>query len=274
MALHIYPVTIRGVSPPIQCLLSRPTTEFRSLPTVIYYHGLNGTRNQIFQDRYKEMAEVIQSLNCNLLSIDLRCHGDRRENREIPAIDNMMKVLSTPEKNPFDGSLVDTKTIMQFLVEKSIAPAGEIAVMGLSWGGVHAMYAMQQERGIRCGVALLPVGRITSLVEFRPLKGKEIIQKYEPLNFITNIAPKPLLMITAEQDNRASPVFASELYEHLRPDYEEAGMPEHLAYRMLLGVRHTYDSKMGEFTRDWLKKYLITPAAEHSREHSEKPRGI
>ncbi len=257
MPLHIYPVTIRSVSPPIQCLLSRPTPEFRANPTILYFHGLNGTRNQVFQDRYVEFAEAVQKLGCNLLSVELRAHGERRENKELPAIDNMMKILSYKEKNPFDGAILDIKKTIDFIIEKQIALPGQIAVAGLSWGGMHALFALKCERRIRCGLALLPVCKIKSMVEFRGFKTHALIDKYEPLNFIEKIAPKPLLMITSDRDTRSDPRFAGELYEKLYPEYLSEGASEKLAYYMLLNWGHAYHPKMTEMAMEWFKKYLL-----------------
>ncbi|RJP23320.1 MAG: hypothetical protein C4527_20435 [Candidatus Omnitrophota bacterium] len=257
MPLHIYPVIIRSVSPPIQCLLSRPTPEFRSAPTILYFHGLNGTRNQVFQDRYVEFAEAMQKIGCNLMSVELRGHGERREKKEMPAIDNMMKIITHKELNPFDGAVLDIRKIIEFIIEKGIAPPSEIAVSGLSWGAMHALYAMKTERRIRCGLALLPVCKITALVEFRGLEGHPLIAQYEPLNFIEKVAPKPLLMITAEKDTRADPRFAGYLYEKLYPEYVAEGAGDKLAYYMLLNNGHAYHPKMTEMAAEWFKQHFL-----------------
>lgn len=257
MALHIYPVTIRSVSPPIQCLLSRPTTEFRCTHTIIYFHGLNGTRNQIFQDRYMEFAEAMQEIDCNLLSIELPYHGERRKDKETPAVQNMLKVIGSEERNPFVCAIEDIQKIIDFIVEKKITRPGEVGVVGLAWGATNALYALRKERRIRCGVVLLPVCKISSLVEFRTLAGQPIVEEYEPLNYVQKIAPKPLLFVTGEQDSRANPVYASELYFKLQKEYEEANIPDKLAYTMLAGVAHAYDSQMSELAKEWFKKYLL-----------------
>jgi len=262
MPLHIYPVTIFSVDPPIHCLLSRPTAEARNAPTVIYFHGLNGTRNQVFQDKYVEFAEAIQEIGCNLLSVELRAHGDRREKKELTAVDNLMKIISHKELNPFDGALEDIRRIIEFVIEKSIAPPGDIAVAGLSWGAMHALFAIKQERRIRCGVALLPVCKITSLVEFRRLSHQPVIQKFEPLSYVEKIAPTPLLILTAEQDHRSDPRYAGELYEKLVPEYEAAGALDKLAYALLLGVGHAYDSRMAQMAKTWFKAHLLTEVEE------------
>ncbi len=257
MPLHIYPVIIRSVSPPIQCLLSRPTSEFRSIPTIIYFHGLNGTRNQIFQDRYVEFAEAIQKIGCNLLAVELRGHGERREKKELPAIDNVMKIITHKELNPFDGAMEDIRKIIEFIIEKKITPPGEIAVAGLSWGAMHALYALKMERRIRCCLALLPVCKITSLIEFRGLEGNSLIQKYDPLNFIEKIAPKPLLLVTTEKDTRADPRYATQLYEKLYTEYVAEGAGDKLAYTMILKTGHAYHPKMTQLAVDWFRKHFL-----------------
>lgn len=257
MALHLYPVTIRSISPPIQCLLSRPTTEFRCLHTIIYLHGLNGSRNQIFQDRYMEFAEAIQNLGCNLLSIELPFHGERRQNKEQPAIQNMVKSMVHKENNPFNAFINDIQKTVDFIIEKKITRPGEIGVVGLAWGATNAFYALKTERRIRCGVVLLPVCKISTLVEFKQLKDQPIIEQYEPLNYVDKIAPKPLLFVTGESDVRADPVFANELYDKLLPEYKETDDQEKLAYTMLLNTGHAFDSQMTQLTVDWCQKHLL-----------------
>lgn len=257
MALHIYPVVIQNAVPPIQCLLSRPSTEFRCTSTVIYLHGLNGSRNQIFQDRYLEFAEAIQELGFNLLAVDLPYHGDRRKDKDLPAAQNIIKVIGHEEHNPFSRFLDEIQKVVDFIVEKKITRPGEIGIVGMAWGATNALYALCRERRIRCGVLLLPVCKITSLTEFRQLQNQPIVEQYEPLNYAQKIAPKPLLFITGEKDTRANPYFASQLYQKLEPEYEEAGASDKLAYAMLAGVPHAYHSDMTELTVDWFKKYLL-----------------
>ena len=257
MALHIYPVTIRSVTPFVQCLLSRPTTENRSAPTLIYFHGFNGTRNQIFQDKYVEFAEAVQAIGYNLLSIDLRGHGDRRDDRKSHALDNVMKLMKHPQKNPFDGAIADIEKTVQFLIEKKICLPQQIAACGLSWGAMHALYALKQSYHVRCCIALLPVGKITNMVEFKRMSTDPLVKKYDPLNYVTGIAPKPLLMISAENDTRINPLYAGQLYEKLYPEYKAAGAGDKLVYKMLLDVGHHYDSKMADMTVKWLKEHLV-----------------
>jgi dienelactone hydrolase len=257
MGLHLYPVTIQSVSPPIPSLLSRPTPENRSRPTLVYFHGLNGSRNQIFQDKYVEFAEAIQQLGCNLFSGDLRNHGERRENKEKPAIDNILKDLTQNGKNPFDGAIKDIQAILDALVDKQIAIPGKIAVAGLSWGAMHAMYALKTDRRVKGCIAMLPVCKITSMLEFQHMEGNALIQKYEPLNFVESIAPKPLLMLTAEKGVRSDPRYAIELFNSLRAEYREAEAEKRLAYNMILGAGHAYHSQMTQLAVNWLKHYLL-----------------
>ncbi|MEW6237842.1 MAG: alpha/beta fold hydrolase [Candidatus Omnitrophota bacterium] len=257
MPLNIFPVTIKDITPAIHGLLSRPGHEIRTTPTLVYFHGLNGSRNQIFQDRYLEFAEAIRDLGVNLFSVDLRGHGERRENKERPAIENLMKIITHKEKNPFYGAMEDIKKIFDFLVDRKIAHPAKMAVAGLAWGGMHALYALRQERRLRCCIALLPVCKITSLVEFKGLEKHPLIQQFEPLNFLEKLAPKPLLIVTGEKDTRADPHFAAQLYEKLHPEYAVAEAEENLAYAMMLGAGHAYDSRLTQWTVEWLEKYLL-----------------
>lgn len=208
-----------------------------------------------------EFAEAMQELGCNLLAVELRCHGDRREKKELPAIQNMMKVITHKELNPFDGAMVDIEKIIDFVVEKQIARPGEIAVTGMAWGGMHVFYALRKDRRIRCGIALLPVCSIAEMIEFRTLKNNPLIQQYEPMNFAERLAPKPLLIVTGEKDTRAHPKYANALFNKLRPEYREADVEDNLAYSMLLGVGHAYDPQMTELTVYWLKKHLIVESS-------------
>ncbi len=260
MGLHVYPVTIGQISPPIHGLLSRPDSKDHTLPTLIFYHGLNGTRNQAFQDRYLKMAEAIQSLNCNLISVDLRGHGERRADKNIPAVENFIRLLPDKEKNPFEGALNDVTRTVDFVIEKKIAHPQHVGVIGLSWGGTHVLYALKHERRIRCGISLLPVCNIGSLLEFRSMKDHPIIKQYEPTGFVKQLAPKPLLMVTGEKDKRAEPRFASDLFQELEKEYEKAGAADRLAYAMLLNAGHAYDERMTDMVTEWITHYLIPEA--------------
>jgi len=106
-------------------------------------------------------------------------------------------------------------------------------------------------------VALLPVCKITSLIEFRGLGGDAIIQKYEPLQFIDTLAPKPLLILTAEKGARSDPTYACQLFERLRHEYVEQDIEDHLAYSMILGAGHAYHPLMSKMVVDWMQKFLL-----------------
>lgn len=274
MALHIYPVTIQSVSPFIHCLLSRPTPESKICPTLVYFHGLNGTRNQIFQDRYVEFAESIKNLGFNLFSVDLQCHGDRRLHLERPGIENFLKLIMSKEINPFDAALKDIIATTDFLINKDIAVPGKIAVAGLSWGGMHALYALKIERRISCGIAMLPVCKISSMIEFSKLAGDPIIEKYEPLTYVEKIAPKPLLILTTEKGLRSDPKYASELYEKLRLEYKAGNAEQNLAYSMILGAGHAYHPQMSIMVCDWLRKHLLKEPDHHHEPPITEKRGL
>ncbi|MBZ0255904.1 prolyl oligopeptidase family serine peptidase, partial [bacterium] len=130
-------------------------------------------------------------------------------------------------------------------------------VIGLSWGGTHVMYALKHERRIRCGISMLPVSSIGSLLEFRSLKENPLIKQYEPLNYVENLAPKPLLIVTGEKDKRAEPRFTSDLFNKLELEYADAGASDRLAYAMLLNAGHAYDERMTDMVIEWIQKYLI-----------------
>ncbi len=204
-----------------------------------------------------EFALTMQEMGCNLLSLELPYHGERRKDKDLPAVQNMLKSIGHEQLNPFVCMIEDIQKTIDFIVEKKITRPGEIGVVGLAWGAANALYAMRKERRIRCGVVLLPVCKITNLVEFRSLEGQPVVEEYEPLNYVEKIAPKPLLFVTGENDNRANPVYASQLFEKLRPEYEAAGVADKLAYTMLAGVAHAYDSQMSDLAKEWFGKYLV-----------------
>lgn len=256
MALHISPLLIHGV----KCLLSRPTKDDRCLPTVIYLHSLNGNRDQIFLDRYQGFAEAMKSLKCNLLSVELPGHGDRRKDRDIPASLILTKLLCRDEDNPLLCFEEDIKKIVDFMLKEPIAPSGGIAVVGMGWGAMNGLYALRRERRIRCGALISPVCTIAGLMEFRHLQGHPIVEKYEPLNYVEKIAPKPLLFITGEKDMRANPLFASQMYQKLEPEYAALGAASQLSYIMLAGANHIYNDDITALVVDWFKKYLLANA--------------
>ena len=256
MGLHVYPVSIQSVHPPIRCLWSRPSPEFRTGPTVIYFHGLNSNRNQIFQETYLPLAEAIQALHYNLFAVELRHHGERRANKESTAVQNWLTEFAKNASNPFADTLTDLHAIVDFLLEKKIATPDRIAVTGLSWGAMHALYALTAEPRIHTGVALLPVCQIRSLIELKPLAHHPLLQQYEPLHYVKGLAPKPLLFVTAQNDTRAQPQHALALYRQLQTEYQQIGAETHLAYSMILGATHAYHPQLTERTTYWLRQHL------------------
>lgn len=257
MSLHLFPVTIGKIDPPIHGILSQPEQKLRTLPTVIYFHGLNGTRNQPFQDRYRGIAELFQQRQVNFLSVDLREHGERRHRKHGTPTENILHMLKEGDANPIEQAFEDFQRLVEFVIEKQIARPPHIGAMGLSWGALHAMYALQQEEQIQTAVALLPVCCIHSLVEFRKFHNHPKVMPYEPLEFLRTLAPKPLLMITAEKDTRSRASYASDLYHQLLEDYRRAAAEENLIYAMMLDHGHSFHQRMTELTNDWIDRFLV-----------------
>lgn len=135
-------------------------------PSIILLHMLDRNRND-----WNEFAKSLQAIGYNVVSIDLRGHGE-----------SSLKWKSFSEKD-FNNMVLDVKAAKEFLVNQELG--NNIAIIGASIGANTALNFAVQDGSIKTIVLLSPG------LEYREVKTEETIKQFK----------NPILIVAAEGDS-------------------------------------------------------------------------
>jgi len=208
-------------------LLARSAALSLPLPAVLWYHGLSATK----ETHRPELAALARA--CFLaVGIDAVGHGERR------AADFAERMTGPREKTDhvFLDFVFETAAEVPGLLDTlgagGWADPERIAMGGVSMGAYVVYSALVDEPRLRAGVALLG----------RPDWPRA---RSPHLAAAAHYFPRPLLSITAGNDEIVPPHGTRALHEELAPLY--ATHPERLRYREIEGASHLMEP------REWVR---------------------
>ncbi|MCG2460428.1 acetylxylan esterase [Flavobacteriaceae bacterium F89] len=228
----------------VTALLSIPKNQPEPIPIVILMHGL-GDRKTVDYVEYGN--RLLLKNGFAVLRLDISDHGDRK--KEFYDFD-----LTGPDKywtrNIVSQTVFDLRRAVDFIETRPELDSKRIGYYGISLGGIIGTVFCGVEQRVKVPVIALAGGQLNLLYKQDALSGeaKNFLSIIEPLNFVTDISPRPLLMLNAKNDEIVPPTMSKLLYK-------KAGEPKEIIW---------YDAKHRDAPLDiiygdglsWFKKYL------------------
>lgn len=195
-------------------------------PCVLFLHGLGGDRTQA------RMASVLLiSQGVAVLGIDAALHGER-------AVPGISFAEMGPELAAVDGPLVrtvvDNRRAIDYIESREDLDSSRIVLVGASMGGILGSIVTAVDE--RVGAALLLVAGgswsaillesehpVAQRLRAAGLAEGESLAHVEPVNFIRQVSPRPLLMINGTEDTIIPSSSAQALFD-------AAGEPKELRW--------------------------------------------
>ena len=137
----------------------------KEMPSIILLHMLDRNRND-----WNEFAISLQKIGYNVVSIDLRGHGESSLN---------WKSLS---ENDFNNMVLDVKAAKEFLASQGLDD--KIAIIGASIGANTALNYAVQDNSVKTIILLSPG------LNYRGVKTEETIKQFK----------NPILIVAAQGD--------------------------------------------------------------------------
>ncbi|MCP3917152.1 MAG: prolyl oligopeptidase family serine peptidase [bacterium] len=172
----------------------------------------------------------------------------------------------------------DTIRAIDYLVERPDVDPDRVACTGASGGGLNTLYAAAVDERIRVAVPVVYVTRLRELLETRhthcPCSHVNGLARFMDMGDVAAlIAPRPLLLLTAERDASFTPAGARAAAGQARGAYSLFGAGEQLEVRAF-DSEHDYGRAMREALYGWLARHLkgaetAEPVAEP--EHAVEP---
>lgn len=225
-------------------LLSIPDSAKRPAPIVILIHGLGDSKEA---DYIRFGTRYFLDNGYAVLRIDLYGHGERKTRIFDFDLTGDYRYWT---RNIITQSVFDLRRAVDFIEAQNDLDAQRIGYFGVSLGGIIGTLFCGVEERIKVPVIVLAGGQLNLLYEKQGFssEAKDFVSMVEPLNFVDRIAPRPLLMLNAKNDEVVPPLMSKLLFRKARK-------PKEIIW---------YDAKHRDVPVDsvyadgvkWFKKYL------------------
>ena len=203
-------VTFRSVhNKEVTGLLTVPGASSEPVPVIILLHG-KGDRKTVDYIEYGN--EMLYKNGYAVLRIDISNHGDRIENDYDFDFKGDYRYWT---RDIISQTVFDLRRAVDFISTRNELDHNKIGFFGISLGGITGTIFCGVEKRVRVPVIVLAGGQMNLIFGKHALSSgtKNYLSVIEPINFVEQIAPRPLLMINAENDDIIPPLMSKLLYK-------------------------------------------------------------
>lgn len=190
-------------------LLSLPKTGKAPYPVIILLHGM-GDRKSV--DYVTSGNEYLTKAGYAVLRIDTHNHGDRKVDNYDFSLTDGLKYWT---RNTISQTVFDLHRAVDFLETRADIDSERIGYYGISLGGIIGTIFCGLDERVKAPVIVIAGGSLNLLYGKDALKQEvlDYMSIIDPINFVEKIAPRPLLMINAENDEVIPPLTSKLLYQ-------------------------------------------------------------
>jgi uncharacterized protein len=209
-AYKLFYVTFRSVhNKEVTGLLTVPENRDKPVPVVILLHG-KGDRKTVDYIEYGN--KMLYENGYAVLRIDIINHGDRIENEFDFDFKGDTRYRT---RDIISQTVFDLRRAVDFISTRDELNQSKIGFLGISLGGITGTVFCGVEKRIQVPVIVLAGGQMNLMFGKKALSSdtKNYLSFIEPINFVKQISPRPLLMINAENDDIVPPLMSKLLYK-------------------------------------------------------------
>ncbi|MCH8289498.1 acetylxylan esterase [Candidatus Poribacteria bacterium] len=200
-------------------LLTIPKNASAPVPTIIFLHGIQNHK----QTDYMEVGhQYFIASGYAVMRIDIANHGDRKIHDYDFGLTEGYRYWT---RDIAAQTVFDLRRATDFLQTQSEIDSERIGFFGISLGGIIGTVFCGVDKRIKVPVIALAGGGMHlafKLKAFAP-ETRIFLSIIDPINFVEKIAPRPLLMLNAENDEVVSPLTSRNLYR-------KAGHPKKIVW--------------------------------------------
>lgn len=225
-------------------LLSVPNNANKPVPVIILLHGLGDNKTV---DYIEYGNGFFLNNGYAVLRIDISNHGDRFENEYEFDFTGKNKYWT---RNIISQTVFDLRRAVDFINSRKELDSEKIGFFGISLGGITGTIFCGVENRVKVPVIVLAGGQINLLYGKKALSttAKDYVSIIEPINYVKQISPRPLLMLNAEDDEIVPPIMSKLLYNKAKEPKKIIWYP---------AKHHTIpQDKIYQKGVDWFDEYL------------------
>jgi cephalosporin-C deacetylase-like acetyl esterase len=190
-------------------LLAVPANDEGLCPVVILLHGL-GDRKTV--DYIEAGNTLLTQHGYAVLRIDIANHGNRKvQDYEFDLTDGYKYWT----RDIMAQTVFDLRRAVDFLETRDDIDKDRIGFFGISLGGMIGTVFCGVDKRVDVPVIALAGGNLSLMfgVDAITKETKEYFSIIDPINFVKEIAPRPMLFINAENDEVVPPITSKMLFK-------------------------------------------------------------
>jgi cephalosporin-C deacetylase-like acetyl esterase len=243
--LKLYSVSFTSVHDKrVTGLLSVPSQNKGPLPVIILLHGL-GDRKTV--DYIEAGYQYFQQSGYAVLRIDIDNHGDRKKYDYDFDLTDGYRYWT---RDIITQTVFDLRRSIDFLETRVEIDKDRIGFFGISLGGIIGTIFSGVDKRVKAPVIALAGGNLSLMFGLDAFteETKDFFSIIDPINFVQEIAPRPLLMINAENDEVIDPLTSKLLFRKAKQPKEIIWYP---SKHRDLPIEKAYPAGI-----EWFQKHL------------------
>lgn len=241
----LYSVTYRSMHhKKVTGLLTIPKNAAQPVPVIILLHGAGDEKTV---DYIEFGNDYLHKNGYAVFRIDISKHGDRFENKYDLDFTGNTKYWS---REIITQTVFDLRRAIDFIESRDELDRDKIGFLGISLGGITGTIFCGVEERIKVPVIVLAGGQLNLMFGKKALSAEtnDFLSIIEPKNYVEQIAPRPLLMLNAENDEIVPPMMSKLLFKKAKKPKEIIWYP---AKHHTIPIHEVYQEGT-----NWFDKYL------------------
>lgn len=225
-------------------LLSIPSVQGEPLPVIILLHGL-GDRKTV--DYIESGHDYFVKSGYAVLRIDIANHGQRKVDDYDFSLTGKYKYWT---RDIITQTVFDLHRSIDYLQTRREIDPDRIGFFGISLGGIIGTIFCGVDTRVKVPIITLAGGNLSLMFGMDAFTDdtKDFFSIIDPINFVELIAPRPLLMINAENDEVIAPITSKLLFNKAKQPKEIIWYPSR---HRDLPIDKAYPAGI-----EWFNKYL------------------
>jgi fermentation-respiration switch protein FrsA (DUF1100 family) len=225
-------ITYQGKADRVPALLFLPakpaavTGKVKPIPCILLLHGLGGSKEQMIP-----LARILASLGYASWAIDDSGSGERYNDNSFPNYASLQD-LAVGISSQMEATVVDERRGLDYLDERPELDHGHFGLLGFSLGALLGGVLGGVDPRLKAAILVSGGGNIgdimvdeakanvafgeiypTLLQSANPAQLNQMLEDIDPINFVSHIAPRPILMEHGRLDTIIPPDLAQSLYD-------------------------------------------------------------